>query len=275
MLGEDRVVVFDEAGTTRDSIYIPYRRNDKPYTLIDTAGVRRRRSVTETVEKFSIVKTLQAIKDAHVVVLVVDAHEGLTEQDMHLLGFVIDAGRALVIAVNKWDGMTVDDKAHVKHELQARLEFAKFARIHFISALHGSGVGDLYASVEEAHSCAFTKWSTNKLTTLLEDAILDHQPPLVHGRRIKLRYAHLGGSNPPLFIVHGNQTNALPTTYKRYLENKFIKVLKIRGTPVRFEFRTGENPFGEKKNVLSQRQIAKKQRLIKHVDKTKKKAKRK
>jgi GTP-binding protein len=275
MLGEDRVVVFDEAGTTRDSIYIPYRRNDKPYTLIDTAGVRRRRSVTETVEKFSIVKTLQAIKDAHVVVLVVDAHEGLTEQDMHLLGFVIDAGRALVIAVNKWDGMSVDDKAHVKHELQARLEFAKFARIHFISALHGSGVGDLYKSVEEAHACAFTKWSTNKLTTLLEDAILDHQPPLVHGRRIKLRYAHLGGSNPPLFIVHGNQTDALPTTYKRYLENKFIKVLKIRGTPVRFEFRTGENPFEGRKNQLSQRQITKKQRLVKHVNKAKKKDKRK
>jgi|TARA_B110000090_G_scaffold80788_1_gene91950 GTP-binding protein len=275
MLGEDRVVVFDEAGTTRDSIYIPYRRNDKPYTLIDTAGVRRRRSVKETVEKFSIVKTLQAIKDAHVVVLVVDAHEGLTEQDMHLLGFVIDAGRALVIAVNKWDGMTVDDKAHVKHELQARLEFAKFARIHFISALHGSGVGDLYQSVEEAHDCAFTKWSTNKLTTLLEDAILDHQPPLVHGRRIKLRYAHLGGSNPPLFIVHGNQTNALPTTYKRYLENKFIKVLKIRGTPVRFEFRTSDNPFDGKKNQLSQRQITKKQRLVKHVNKAKKKAKKK
>jgi len=237
--------------------------------------VRRRRSVTETVEKFSIVKTLQAIKDAHVVVLVVDAHEGLTEQDMHLLGFVIDAGRALVIAVNKWDGMSVDDKAHVKHELQARLEFAKFARIHFISALHGSGVGDLYKSVEEAHGCAFTKWSTNKLTTLLEDAILDHQPPLVHGRRIKLRYAHLGGSNPPLFIVHGNQTNALPTTYKRYLENKFIKVLKIRGTPVRFEFRTSDNPFDGKKNVLSQRQITKKQRLVKHVNKAKKKAKQK
>lgn len=275
MLGEERVVVYDKAGTTRDSIYIPYRRNDKPYTLIDTAGVRRRRSVTETVEKFSIVKTLQAIKDSHVVVLVVDAHEGLTEQDMHLLGFVIDAGRALVIAVNKWDGMSADDKAHVKHELQARLEFAKFARIHFISALHGSGVGDLYKSVEEAHKCAFTKWSTNKLTTLLEDAIEDHQPPLVHGRRIKLRYAHLGGSNPPLFIVHGNQTNALPTTYKRYLENKFIKVLKIRGTPVRFEFRTSDNPFDGKKNQLSQRQITKKQRLIKHVNKAKKKAKKK
>jgi len=273
MLGEDRVVVYDEAGTTRDSIYIPYRRNDKPYTLIDTAGVRRRGKVKETVEKFSIVKTLQAIKDAHVVVLVVDAHEGLTEQDMHLLGFVLDAGRPLVIAVNKWDGMTADDKAHVKHELETRLDFAKFARIHFISALHGTAVGDLYKSVEEAHGCAFTKWITNKLTTLLEDALQDHQPPLVHGRRIKLRYAHLGGSNPPLFIVHGNQTNALPMAYKRYLENKFIKVLKIRGTPVRFEFRTSDNPFDGKKNQLSARQITKKQRLVKHVKKAKKKAK--
>jgi len=207
--------------------------------------------------------------------LVVDAHEGLTEQDMHLLGFVLDAGRALVIAVNKWDGMTADDKAHVKHELETRLEFAKFARIHFISALHGTAVGDLYKSVEEAHGCAFTKWSTNKLTTLLEDALQDHQPPLVHGRRIKLRYAHLGGSNPPLFIVHGNQTNALPMAYKRYLENKFIKVLKIRGTPVRFEFRTSDNPFEGKKNQLSARQITKKQRLVKHVKKANKKAKHK
>ena len=273
MLGEDRVVVYDESGTTRDSIYIPYRRNDKPYTLTDTAGVRRRGKVKETVEKFSIVKTLQAIKDAHVVVLVVDAHEGLTEQDMHLLGFVVDAGRALVIAVNKWDGMTADDKGQVRHQLETRLDFASFARIHFISALHGTGVGDLYKSVEEAHTCAFTKWSTNKLTTLLEDAVLDHQPPMVHGRRVKMRYAHLGGSNPPLFIVHGNQTTSLPNSYKRYLENKFIKVLKIRGTPVRFEFRTGDNPYEGKKNQLNARQISKKARLMKHVKKQKNKAK--
>ena len=273
MLGEDRVVVFDHAGTTRDSIYIPYRRNDKPYTLIDTAGVRRRGKVKETVEKFSIVKTLQAIKDSHVVVLVVDAHEGLTEQDMHLLGFVIDSGRALVIAVNKWDGMTGDDKEAVRHQLESRLDFASFARIHFISALHGSGVGNLYKSVEEAHACAFTKWSTNKLTTLLEDAVQDHQPPMVNGRRVKMRYAHLGGSNPPLFIVHGNMTSSLPNSYKRYLENKFIKVLKIRGTPVRFEFRTGDNPYEGNRNQLTARQISKKARLMKHVKKQKNKAK--
>ena len=275
MLGEDRVVVFDHAGTTRDSIYIPYRRNDKPYTLIDTAGVRRRGKVKESVEKFSIVKTIQAIKDAHVVVLVVDAHEGLTEQDLHLLGFVLDSGRALTIAVNKWDGMSGDDKDKVRHQLETRLDFAKFARIHFISALHGSGVGDLYKSVEEAHTCAFTKWSTNKLTRLLEDAVDDHQPPMVNGRRVKLRYAHLGGSNPPLFIVHGNQTTSLPNAYKRYLENKFIKVLKIRGTPVRFEFRTGDNPYEGNKNKLNARQIAKKARLKKYVDKQKKKSKKK
>ena len=275
MLGEDRVVVFDHAGTTRDSIYIPYRRNDKPYTLIDTAGVRRRGKIKESVEKFSIVKTIQAIKDAHVVVLVVDAHEGLTEQDLHLLGFVLDSGRALTIAVNKWDGMSADDKDKVRHQLETRLDFAKFARIHFISALHGSGVGDLYKSVEEAHACAFTKWSTNKLTRLLEDAVDDHQPPMVNGRRVKLRYAHLGGSNPPLFIVHGNQTTSLPNAYKRYLENKFIKVLKIKGTPVRFEFRTGDNPYEGNKNKLNARQIAKKARLKKYVDKQKKKSKKK
>ena len=275
MLGEARVVVFDHAGTTRDSIYIPYERNDKPYTLIDTAGVRRRGKVKEVIEKFSIVKTLQAIKDAHVVVLIIDAHEGLTEQDMHLLGFVVDAGRALVIAVNKWDGMTADDKEDVKHAVQSRLGFVSFARVHFISALHGSGVGDLYRSVDEAYDCAFTKWSTNKLTTLLEDVVAEHQPPLVHGHRVKLRYAHLGGSNPPLFIVHGNRTDALPKAYKRYLENKFIKMLKIRGTPVRFEFKTSDNPYADKKNVLTQRQVSKKARLIKHVKKQKKKAKNK
>ncbi len=275
LIGEDRQVVFDMPGTTKDAIDIPFTKDDVDYVLIDTAGVRRKGKVSEITEKFSVVKALDAMQRAHVVVLVIDASEGLVEQDLHVLEYALDAGAGMVIAVNKWDGMTVDDKAHVKHELQARLEFAKFARIHFISALHGSGVGDLYQSVEEAHDCAFTKWSTNKLTTLLEDAILDHQPPLVHGRRIKLRYAHLGGSNPPLFIVHGNQTNALPTTYKRYLENKFIKVLKIRGTPVRFEFRTSDNPFDGKKNQLSQRQITKKQRLVKHVNKAKKKAKKK
>ena len=273
LLGEDRVVVFNQSGTTRDSIYIPYERNEKSYTLIDTAGIRRRKSVCNTVEKFSIIKTLQAIKDAHVVVLIVDAREGLTDQDMHLLGFIIDAGRALVIAINKWDGIDANGRERVKQQLAIRLGFAHFARVHFISALRGSGVTRLYKSIDEAHTCAFTKWTTNKLTRLLQDCISEHQPPLVHGRRIKLRYAHLGGSNPPVFVVHGNQAKALPIAYQRYLENRFIKHLEIQGSPVRLEFRDSKNPYEDRKNVLTQRQRSKKQRMMKYVKKLKKKSK--
>lgn len=278
LLGEERVVVFDQAGTTRDSIYIPYERDDKNYTLIDTAGIRRRKNIKEAAEKFSIVKTLQAIKDAHVVVVVIDAREGVTEQDMHMLSFVIDTGRSLVIALNKWDGMTGEEKDRVKEQVERKLEFADFARMHFISALHGSSVGNMYDSVEEAYGFAFAKWSTSKLTRLLEDIVADHQPPMVNGRRIKLRYAHQGGSNPPRIVVHGNQTKSLPGSYKRYLENKFIKVLGVVGTPIRFEFKSGENPFEGRKNMLTTRQLAKKERFRDHIrqmKKNKKKAKKK
>lgn len=275
LLGEDRVVVFDKAGTTRDSVYIPYERDDKNYTLIDTAGIRRRKNIREAVEKFSIVKTLQAVKDAHVVVLVIDARDGITEQDMHMLSFVIDTGRSLVIAVNKWDGMTADEKAEVKEQIDRKLEFADFARMHFISALHGSSVGNMYDSVEEAYECAMAKWSTSKLTRLLEDIVADHQPPAVNNRRIKLRYAHQGGSNPPVIVIHGNQTKSLPGSYKRYLENKFIKVLGIKGTPIRFEFKSSDNPFEGKVNPLSSRQLAKKERYRDHVKQLKKMNKKK
>ncbi|WP_315982669.1 ribosome biogenesis GTPase Der [Aliamphritea spongicola] len=254
LLGEDRVVVFDQAGTTRDSIYIPYERNEEPYTLIDTAGVRRRKNVREAVEKFSIIKTLQAIKDANVVVLVIDAQEGVSEQDLHMLGYVLDAGRSLVIALNKWDGMSGEEKEAVRDQLRRRLDFVSFARMHFISALHGSGVGELYTSIDEAYDFAMMKWATNKLTRLLEDIVADHQPPMVRGHRIKLRYAHQGGSNPPVIVIHGNQTAELPNSYKRYLENKFTKVLGIKGTPLRFEFRSSDNPFKDKKNELTKRQ---------------------
>lgn len=272
MLGEERVVVFDQAGTTRDSIYIPYEREEQKYTLIDTAGVRRRKHITEVVEKFSIVKTLQAIRDANVVVMVIDAREGVTEQDLHLLGFVIDAGRAMVIALNKWDGMTHEQKDKVREQIRRRLEFAAFTRMHFISALHGTAVGDLYGSVHEAYDAAMAKWSTNKLTRLLEDIVADHQPPSVNNHRIKLRYAHQGGSNPPIIVVHGNQTDALPNSYKRYLENRFIKVLKIRGTPIRFEFKTGDNPFAGKRNILTPRQKLKKLRNMDHIKELKKRS---
>jgi len=275
LLGEDRVVVFDEAGTTRDSVYIPYERDGESYTLIDTAGVRRRKNVKEAVEKFSIIKTLQAIKDANVVVVVIDARQGVTEQDLHMISFALDAGRAIVIALNKWDGMTGEQKEKVKEQIQRRLEFVSFARFHFISALHGSGVGKMYESVDEAYDCAMSKWATNFLTRLLEDVVADHQPPAINGRRIKLRYAHQGGSNPPIIVVHGNQVDALPTSYKRYLENKFTKVLKIRGTPIRFEFRGGDNPFAGKKNQLTTRQLAKKERFRDHIRDLKKAKKKK
>lgn len=275
MLGEDRVVVFDQAGTTRDSVYIPYEREGRDYTLIDTAGVRRRKNIKEAVEKFSIVKTLQAVQDANVVVVVIDARDGVTDQDLSMLSFVMDSGRALVITLNKWDGMTGEQKENVRNQIRRKLEFAGFARMHFISALHGSGVGDLYGSIDEAYDCAMQKWSTNSLTRLLEDMVADHQPPMVGGRRIKLRYAHQGGSNPPIIVVHGNKTDDLPGSYKRYLENKFVSVLGIKGTPVRFEFRTGENPFEGKRNILTPRQVAKKERQQRHVRDLKQQARKK
>jgi GTP-binding protein len=261
LLGEERVVVFDQPGTTRDSVYIPYTRNDKNYTLIDTAGVRRRKNVSEAVEKFSIIKTLQSIEDANVVVIVIDARDGVVEQDLHLIGFAMDAGRALVLAVNKWDGMSADDKAAVKNELSRRLVFLDYARTHFISAKHGSGVGDLYKSIEEAYKSATANWTTNQLTELLRDCVKDHQPPVVRGRRIKLRFAHQGGSNPPIVVVHGNKTEDLPDSYKRYLENTFRKVLKVKGSPIRFEFKSGENPYAGKQRDMTPKQHAKKVKM--------------
>ncbi|WP_049721857.1 ribosome biogenesis GTPase Der [Gilvimarinus polysaccharolyticus] len=247
MLGEDRVVVYDLPGTTRDSVYIQYERFDKPYTIIDTAGVRRRKNVSETVEKFSIVKTLQAIDDANVAILVMDASEGVVDQDLHLLGSIIDAGRALVVALNKWDGLEDSHKQYVKNELERRLRFIDFANIHFISALHGTGVGDLYKSIEQAYSSATDKLSTSFLTQVLQAAVSEHQPPMFNGRRIKLRYAHAGGSNPPVIIIHGNQTTKIPAHYVRYLEKTYRTALKLRGTPVRVEFKSGENPFSDRK----------------------------
>ncbi len=257
LLGEERVVVYDLPGTTRDSVYIPYERRDKPYTLIDTAGVRRRKNVKESVEKFSIIKTLQAIEDANVVVVVIDAREGIVEQDLHLIGFAMDAGRALVLAVNKWDGMTEEDKTQVKNELKRRLVFLDYAPMHFISAKHGSGVGNLYKSIDQGFRSAFAKWPTKRLTELLADAVADHQPPVVRGRRIKLRFAHQGGSNPPIIVVHGSKTDDLPDSYKRYLENTFRKVLKVIGTPIRFEFKSSENPYAQPSHKLDERQKAK------------------
>ncbi|KJS05314.1 MAG: hypothetical protein VR73_12455 [Gammaproteobacteria bacterium BRH_c0] len=265
MLGEERVVVYDQPGTTRDSIYIDFERDGKHYTLIDTAGIRRRKNVKLTVEKFSIVKTVQAVDDANVVILLIDASEGLVDQDMHLMGYVIEAGRALVVAVNKWDGLEQQQKEWIKTEMERRLRFVDFADIHYISALHGSGVGNLYKSVHKAYASATNKLSTNHLTRILEDAVADNPPPMVNGRRIKMRYAHAGGRNPPLIIIHGNQLDEVPNHYVRYLEKTYRRALKLHGTPVRIEFRSGENPFADRKNTLTPRQIAKRRRLMKHV----------
>ncbi|MDX2463765.1 MAG: ribosome biogenesis GTPase Der [Porticoccus sp.] len=269
MLGEERVVVFDLPGTTRDSIYIDYEREGKKYTLIDTAGIRRRKNISLTVEKFSIVKTLQSVDDANVVVLLIDAQEGLVDQDMHLMGTAIDSGRALVVAINKWDGLEADNKEWIKSELKRRLRFVDFADVHFISALHGTGVGHLYESIENAYSSATDKLNTNRLTLILQDAVITHQPPLVRGRRIKLRYAHAGGKNPPVIVIHGNQVDAIPSHYTRYLEKTFRKVLELHGTPIKIEYRSGDNPYEGKKNKLTLRQISKKRRLMKHVKKKK------
>jgi GTP-binding protein len=247
LLGEDRVVVYDEAGTTRDSVYIDYERHGKNYTLIDTAGIRKRKNIKLAIEKFSIVKTLQAIDDANVVVLMVDAHEGLVEQDLHLMGSVIDAGRGLVLGINKWDGLEPEKREKIKEDIKRRLRFAEFADVHFISALHGTGVGNLYDSIENAYRAATDALSTTRLTKVLQGAVEEHQPPMVHGRRIKLRYAHAGGRNPPVIIIHGNQTDSVPSQYARYLEKIFRRELGLHGTPVKVEFRTSENPYSKAK----------------------------
>lgn len=267
ILGEERVVVYDMPGTTRDSIAIPFERSGQHYVLIDTAGVRRRSRVGEKVEKFSIVKTLQSIQESHVCMMIIDAQEGLTEQDLHLLGFIIESGKALVLTVNKWDGLDSDQKERVRQMLDRKLHFIKFAKTRFISALHGSGVGLLFKDIEQAYQSATQSFSTPRLTRLLQEFVSQHESPLVKGRRIKLRYAHTGGHNPPVIIIHGNQVDAVPDGYKRYLMNAYSEALGLIGTPLRLEFKGGNNPFKDKKNKLTPRQIKQKKRLYRHVKK--------
>ncbi|MDY6215497.1 ribosome biogenesis GTPase Der [Actinobacillus porcinus] len=269
ILGEDRVVVYDLPGTTRDSIYIPMERDGQHYTIIDTAGVRKRGKVHLAVEKFSVIKTLQAIQDANVVLLTIDAREGISDQDLSLLGFILNAGRSLVIVVNKWDGLDQEIKDRVKSELDRRLDFIDFARVHFISALHGSGVGNLFDSVREAYACATQKMTTSMLTRILQMATDEHQPPMMSGRRIKLKYAHPGGYNPPIIVVHGNQIERLPDSYKRYLSNYYRRSLKIIGSPIRLLFQEGNNPFAGKRNKLTPSQLRKRKRLMKFIKKSK------
>ena len=267
LVGEVRVVAHDMPGTTRDSIYVPFSRGGRSYTLIDTAGVRRRPRVHETIEKFSVIKTLQAIEAANVVVLMLDATEGLAEQDLRILGHVLDAGRALVLAINKWDAADRDNRSVIEKECDRRLRFVDYATVQNISATLGSGVGALMRSVNAAWQAATAKLPTPELTRLLADAVAKHPPPLVRGRRIKLRYAHQGGVNPPRIVIHGSQTEALPASYQRYLTRVFRDTFKLYGTPVALELRTGENPFKDRQNTLSKRQQQKRRRLMKHVKK--------
>ncbi len=265
ILGEERMIASDVPGTTRDSIAVDLERDGRKYRLIDTAGLRRRGKVEEVVEKFSVFKTLQAIEQCQVAVLMLDASEGVTDQDATVLGAVLDAGRALVIAVNKWDGQSDYTRQQTEALLELKLSFVDWAEAVRISALHGSGLRELFKAIHRAHASATRKFSTADVTKALEIAYETNPPPVVRGHVAKLRFAHPGGENPPTFIVHGTRLRTLSDTYRRYLENFFRKRFKLVGTPVRFVFKEGENPYKDKKNVLSERQVAKKQRLIRHA----------
>jgi GTP-binding protein len=261
LLGEERVVVFDQPGTTRDSIFIPFERNNTLFTLIDTAGMRRRAKISLTVEKFSVIKSLQAIEKANVVIYLIDASEGITDQDCHLLGLVLEAGRSLVLGLNKWDGLSVDQKDFVKRQIDIKLPFLDFAEKHSISALHGSGVGKLFDVVQTLYDNTMIDMSTPALTQILKEATTAHQAPLIHGRRIKLKYAHQGGRNPPTIIIHGAQTDALPDAYKRYLMNVYRTKLNLKGTPVRLKFKSPDNPYKNIKKKPPEKHQKKVERL--------------
>ncbi|MBT3347357.1 MAG: ribosome biogenesis GTPase Der [Thiotrichales bacterium] len=269
LLGEDRLLAYDMPGTTRDSIEVPFEENGKEYILIDTAGVRRRGKITEAIEKFSVIKAFNAIERSNVVIMVMDAREGMTDQDATLLGMVIDSGRALVIAFNKWDGMSHSERERNRSELERRLHFLDYAKIHTISALHGSGIRDLFAAANRAYRSSTKLMKTPDLTRALEQSVTANPPPLVKGHRIKMRYAHQGGQNPPRIIIHGNQLDSVPHAYRRYLMNQFRKIFKLHGTPIRLEFRTSTNPFAGRKNKLTDRQIKKRERLKSFVKKKK------
>jgi GTP-binding protein len=245
LVGEERVIAFDMPGTTRDSIEIPFERDGKQYTLIDTAGIRRRGKVFEAIEKFSVVKTLQSISEANVVVLMLDAQQDISEQDAHIAGFVLETGRALVIAVNKWDGLRSDERDEIKIDIDRKLDFLSFAKMHFISALKAQGIGPLMRSLDQAYAAAFAKLPTPKLTRALEEAVEKQEPKRKGGFRPKMRYAHQGGMNPPIIVIHGNALEAISEPYKRYLEKHFRDTFSLVGTPLRIEFRTGKNPFAK------------------------------
>ena len=265
LLGEERVVASDEPGTTRDAIQLPFERDGRRYLLIDTAGIRRRGRVDDAVEKFSVIKTLQAMERAQVALVLLDAHEAVTDQDATVLGHALDAGRALVIAVNKWDGLDSGERDEIRRQLERKLTFVAWAEIVFISALHGSGMGELMAAIDQAHRSALHDFGSHDLTDVLGLAFQNYQPPQVQGRSAKLRYAHQGGKVPPRIVLHGTRLSTLPDSYKRYLENFIRKHYRLVGTPLRLEFRDGDNPYAGRSNPLTDRQRRKRQRLLRHV----------
>ena len=267
MIGAERLVAYDLPGTTRDAVEVPFVRDGRNYMLVDTAGVRRRARVSEAIEKFSVIKTLGAIDAASVVIAVLDAREGVTDQDASLLGLAAERGRAMVIAINKWDGLAPDQRDTVRRQLELKLPFLDYAPVQYISALHGTGVGDLFALVDASHEAAHRDLPTPELTRVLQDAVNAHQPPISRGRRIKLRYAHQGGRNPPVIVVHGTQAELLPDSYRRYLANVYRKIFRLQGTPVRIELRSGDNPYAGRRNPLTPRQQRKRERLMRHVKK--------
>ncbi|MBF2760330.1 MAG: ribosome biogenesis GTPase Der [Ectothiorhodospiraceae bacterium AqS1] len=265
LCGQARVLAHDAPGTTRDSIEVDFDYQGRHYVLIDTAGIRRRARISEAIEKFSVVKSLQAIADCDVTVLMLDAFDGLSEQDLSLLGLAIRSGRGTVIAINKWDRLSRSERNAFKSEAERRLGFASFCPRCPISARHGAGLGELMRSIDRCRASAFAHLSANRLTRTLEEALDQTPPPLIRGRRIRLRYAHQGGSNPPVIVIHGNKSDALPEHYRRYLIGRFRSAFDLIGTPIRLELRSGDNPFKERRNQLTPRQARKRKRLLRHV----------
>jgi GTP-binding protein len=260
-IGEERLVATAEAGTTRDSIYVPIEFDDQPIVLVDTAGIRRRAKVEAGIEKYSVVKSLKAIEESDAVIVLLDAREGVTEQDISLIGLVLERGRALTIGINKWDGLSGEDRGKLRSELDRRLPFVDFVEQHYVSAKHGSNIYELLTSATDAADCAFREMPTSRLCKVLEDAVSAHPPPMVRGRRVKLSYANQGGRNPPIVVLHGNQTERLPGSYRRYLVNCFRKAFRLIGTPMRLQLVSSRNPYAGKRNRLTPRQERRRQRV--------------
>jgi GTP-binding protein len=269
LLGEERVIASDVPGTTRDSIRIALERDGRRYTLIDTAGVRRRARIEDALEKFSVIKSLQSVDAAHVTVLMLDAREGVADQDTALIGHVLESGRALVIAVNKWDGLDAYQREQCVASLSRKLDFAPWARQVFISALHGSGIGELMKAIDRAYASANRTFTSSELTRAVETAYRAYQPPLVRGHTPKLKFAHPGGTNPPTIVIHGARTRHIADSYRRYLENFFRKRYRLEGTPIRIEFRDGDNPFAGRRNELTEGQQRRRTRMIRNARRSK------